>query len=283
MALLVGLVPEGEVAGDHLQQQVVHRVEDVGHASSGEIGDVHIGFDAVDAAHAGGDGGMRRLERRVVSEHGAVLVHNGEEAAVVSGVPVAPGALTLLDDALDCVAGAGDVGDRHQLRPYMGRIGLVEVRPDEQPPLAHPVGQPDDSLFDGPVEVALRGEVLPARLQFVGRHRLGLRSARHEALAVGHVHALGAFEIDEVLQGGVAERQQPQLDPGWVSLGLVRHVRPADVWRRTDGGQQVLDECPVEHLLGRDGEDDRPPALRCFQLLVAEARTRLRAQAESRE
>src|SRR5581483_1781457 len=187
------------------------------------------------------------------------------------------------DDALDGAAGAGHVGDRHELGPYMGSSALVEVGTDERPLLPYPFCQMHDAVFDGPVQIALGGEVLPARLQLARLHGRRRGAARHEAFAVGHVHAFGSFEIHEVLHGRVAEWEQPQLDTRRIALGLMGHVRPADVWRRSHGGQQVLDEGPVQHLLGRDGEDDRPPSLDGLELFSRQSRPPLGPEAEGGE
>ena len=83
-----------------------------------------------------------------------------------------------------------------------------------------------------------------------------------------------------MLQGGLAEGQQPELDPGWVALGLVGHVGPAHERGRAHGGEQVLDQGPVEHLLGRDAQDRRPPPLHRLELVLAQPGPGLRLEAE---
>ena len=62
-------------------------------------------------------------------------------------------------------------------------------------------------------------------------------------------------------QRSLAEGHERELHARRVALGLVRHVRAGDVGRRADGGEEVVDERPVEHLLGGDGEHHRAPPL----------------------
>jgi hypothetical protein len=114
-------------------------------------------------------------------------------------LPVAVGALALLDDQLDPGLGRGQVGDRGQLRPLEhlgGRLGLG--RPDEHPALAVPLDQPLQAVLDPAVQVpdglvVLRnGHELPA----VGQ-RLRLADGG-KALGVGQVHPLRALQVDEM-------------------------------------------------------------------------------------
>ena len=274
---------EGEVAGDHLEEQVVDGVEDVGDSGRRLVGDEDLGVDALDAANARRNSRVGRVERWVLRLHAAVLLEHGEEPSVMGGRPVAPGPLTLFDDALDRAPRIRDVSDRDELGPDVGGAALVEVRPDEEPLLAQPVCQRGNPIFDGAVQVTLRAEVLPARLQFTGRHRRRRGTGGDEAVAVGHVHAFGPLEVYEVLERRLAEGQQAQLDPGGIALGLVRHVRSAHVGRRAHGYQEVLDQCPMEHLLRRDGEDHSAPPLHGLELVIGETGAGLRAQAEGGE
>ena len=80
-----------------------------------------------------------------------------------------------------------------------------------------------------------------------------------EAVGIPKLEALRTLEEQEMAQGPLAEGHEGQLHPGWVALRLMRHVRPGDVRRRSHGGQQVVDEGPVQHLLGGDAEDHRTP------------------------
>ena len=54
LALLRRLMAEGEVARDHLQQQLIDGVEQAGAAAGGGVGDVDVGLDSLDPSHAGG-------------------------------------------------------------------------------------------------------------------------------------------------------------------------------------------------------------------------------------
>ena len=93
-----------------------------------------------------------------------------------------------------------------------------------------------------------------------------------EAVSVGALHAFRPLQVHEVLQRRLAEGEQPKLHPGRVALRLVRHVRPAHIRGRPDGGEQVLDHRPVQHLLAGDAEDHPAPPLDGLQLIGAAVR-----------
>ena len=197
--------------------------------------------------------------------------------------PFAPGALALLDDVLDGLTGRRCVDDRHQLWPAE-RVGahLGIARADEELLLADPVGQVDDAGLDRPVEVADGVELLAPRHD-VGRvHDRQRRTRRGEPIGVFELQALGTLEEQEVAQRPLAERHQGQLHPGRVALRLMRHVRPGHVWRRTHGGEDVVDQCPVEHLLGRHAEHDRTPSLHRLDVFGRHRRVGRGLQAECR-
>ena len=84
------------------------------------------------------------------------------------------------------------------------------------------------------------------------------------------LHALGPLEEEEVAQRPLAEGHEGELHARRVALGLVGHVRAGDVRRRADGGEEVVDERPVQHLLGGDGEDDRAPPFDRVEVLGSE-------------
>ena len=94
------------------------------------------------------------------------------------------------------------------------------------------------------------------------------------------LHALGTLEEEEVAQRSLAEGHEGELHTRRVALGLVRHVRAGDVGRRTDGGEEVVDERPVEHLLGGDAEHHRAPPLDRLEVLGRERVVGRRLQAE---
>src|SRR6266571_2653706 len=75
------------------------------------------------------------------------------------------------------------------------------------------------------------------------------------------VHALRALKEHEVAQRLLAERQQGQVHAGRVVAGGLREVRPGQVRGRAGGGQQVLHQRQVQHLLRADVEDVLAPAL----------------------
>ena len=65
----------------------------------------------------------------------------------------------------------------------------------------------------------------------------------------------------------LGERQQLHPDPGRVCVWRQREVRPLERRASPDGGQQVLDEREVQHLLLGDVDDLAPPAPRGRELL----------------
>ena len=90
-------------------------------------------------------------------------------------------------------------------------------------------------------------------------------------LRVVQVHALRALQEHEVLERGLAERQQRQVHAGRVVGGGMREVRPGQVRGAADGGQQVLHQGQVQHLLGGDVADVLAPALDRLRFLGAQA------------
>ncbi len=195
--------------------------------------------------------------------------------------PIAPGTLALLDDVLDRLAGCRRVDDRHQLRPAE-RVGahLGLLRADEQPILADLVGQVDDAGLDRPVEVTDGVELLAPR-DDVGRvHDRQGRPGRGESFGVFQLHPLGTLEEEEVAQGPLAEGHEGELHPGRVALRLVRHVRAGHVRCRPHGREDVVDERPVEHLMGRYAEHHRAPPFDGLEVFRRQRLVGLGLQAE---
>ena len=195
---------------------------------------------AVTGTHPGGNNGMGGLEIRVVTPHLQKLVEDALEAAEVGFVPIAPGTLALLDDLFDRTDGAGQVGHRHQLRPLKGaRPDLGFGWSDEKPFLAHPLGEVGEALFDAPVEMSDRSEVLQPRSDIVLAHQG--QSVIEDAQSVGVVelHPLRALEVHEVTQRLFAEGEQGQPDArGIVSSGLGQ-VRAGEMRGCAEGGEHV--------------------------------------------
>ena len=141
-----------------------------------------------------------------------------------------------------------------ELRPpevLLGRLGAR--RPDEQARRAEPRGEVLEAILDGPVELTDRVELLEVRddrvVRVVGQ-RDRLRD-RLEPFGVLDVHAVRPLEEGEVAEGGLAEWHQLDPDAGRVGVGGHREIRPGEARRGPDGGQQVLDQRQVEHLLLR--------------------------------
>ncbi len=143
-------------------------------------------------------------------------------------------------------------------------------RPDEQPFLAAGVRQVRDAGLDGPVQMPDGGEVLAARDDVAPGH--GGRGAAERGRAVGvlEVHPLGAFEEHEVAQGRLPERDKRQVHAGRVGARGLGKVRPGQVRGRAHGGQHVLHQGQVQHLLGGHVGDRGAPALDGLVLLGGE-------------
>jgi hypothetical protein len=155
-------------------------------------------------------------------------------------------------------------------------------RADEQPALAVLVRQVRDAGLDGPVQVPDRGEVLAARDDLACLHR-GQRAAEGgHPVGVLEVHALRALEEHEVAQRLFAERHQGQVHARGVMAGGVGEVRPGHVRGSADGGQQVLHQRQVQHLLGGHVRDLLAPSLDGFLLVCGEALVLRLLQAEGR-
>ena len=255
LELRIGLLGVREEPLQHQQQDLVADVEQVHHPPRHRVADqrdvrLALGRADVDREHR-----PDRVEGRVGLAELGVLVQDLDELAEVGVAPLPARPLALLQDLVDGVLRRGHVGDRDQLGPAeVGLGGLRPRRADEQPPLAVLLRQPRDPGLDGPVQVPDRGEVLAARDDVAVLH--GWHGRGRSLLERGHargvldVHALGALEEHEVAQRLLAERQQRQVHARRVVAGGLREVRPGQVRGGADGGQQVLHQRQVQHLLG---------------------------------
>jgi hypothetical protein len=118
-----------------------------------------------------------------------------------------------------------------------------------------------EPVLDRPVKVSYGREVL--RLG----HDVGLRDQRNgvvdrrvDCLRALQIHALRALEEHEVPQRRLAERHERQIDAGRVVMRRGGQAWAAEVRSRANRRQQVLHQREVQHLLGRDAEDDLPPS-----------------------
>ena len=123
----------------------------------------------------------------------------------------------------------------------------------------------------GPVQVPDGLEILAARDDLAFGHGRDRAAVGGHPLRVVQVHALRSLQEHEVLERGLAERQQRQVHAGRVVGGGMREVRPGQVRGAADGGQQVLHQGQVQHLLGGDVADVLAPALDRLRLFGAQA------------
>ena len=250
LELRVCLLGVREEPLQHQQQDLVGDVEQIhyplGHrvADQRDVG-VALGLPDVDRDHR-----PDRVEGRVGLAELNVLIQDRHELAEVRVFPVPARSLALLQDLVDGPLGRGHVGNRDQLGPAeVGLGGLRPGRADEQRRLAVLLGQVRDAGLDRPVQVPHSREILAARDDLAVLHGRRGAAVRDHPGGVLDVHALRAFEVHEVPQRLVAERHQRQVHAGRVVAGGLREVRPGQVRGRADGGQQVLHQRQVQHLL----------------------------------
>jgi hypothetical protein len=115
------------------------------------------------------------------------------------------------------------------------------------------------------------GEVLALR------HDVAARDGRGEVVGVDgrggvrELHPLRPLEEQEVLHGVAVEGAQLQVHAGRVVPRRLRQVRPPEVGRPADGGEQVVDERQVEHLLAGDVAEGAAPPLDGGPAVLVEA------------
>ena len=125
------------------------------------------------------------------------------------------------------------------------------------------LGQVLQAGLDRSVELADRVELLQMRddlVSLIVRQGDGLLDGR-EPLGILDVHPLGPLEEGEMAERGFTEGQQLDPDAGRIAVGRHREVRAGKARCCADGGEQVLDERQVEHLLLPDAQQRPPPTL----------------------
>jgi hypothetical protein len=133
-----------------------------------------------------------------------------------------------------------------------------------------PLHQPLQALLDPAVQVTDGLVVLGDGHQLIAvGQRLGLTDGR-EAFRVLQVHPLGAFQVDEVAQGPLAKPEQRDLHAWGVPARQDGEVRPVQVGRRPDRGEQVGGQGQMQHLLLGHLDDHGLPGGHLGQLLDAE-------------
>ena len=100
--------------------------------------------------------------------------------------------------------------------------------------------------------------------------------------AVRRLDALGAFEIDEMVERRAIQSMEFDDDAGGVIAARHRKIRPAEMGTAADRQRQIGDQSQMRHLLDRDVDDGAPPAPQFGRLRRVEA-IRLVFQAEGRE
>ena len=128
-----------------------------------------------------------------------------------------------------------------------------------------------------------RRVVLRARHETAGAHVAHIaRIAMLERGAVRRLDALGAFEIDEMVERRPVQAMEFDDDAGGVIAARHRKIRPAEMRTAADRQRQIGDQGQMRHLLDGDVDDGAPPAAQFGRLRRVEA-VRLVFQAEGRE
>ena len=197
-------------------------------------------------------------------------------------VVVRRGSLALLHDYVDRPLGVSEAGDRahtfqvHHLRPHLAR-GIGE----KQRLASQPLVERAQVGANGVVKVADSGVILRAGHQ----PRLCLLAnivVLDEGGAVLSFHPLRSFKEDEVLERLGVEAGEPH---GHARREVARRDREcgtAEMRPAPDRHRQVGDDHEVPHLLDRNVDDRRAPALQRLSLALGHAKLTGALQAEGR-
>ena len=101
----VGLLGVGEVALQHVKQDLVADVEEVGAARGDAVSDPRDGVVVLGWAHGREEDRSYRLEVRVSRLQLAVLVEDSDELAEVGVLPVTTCPFALFEDCVDRLVG----------------------------------------------------------------------------------------------------------------------------------------------------------------------------------
>ncbi len=251
--LVFGLYAMNEIAHEHLQQDFVAGIEQFGDASSDGIGDERDLVRIAWRSCVSGDHGSRWLKPRILLFHVEEFLRDVQKFAEVRLAPVTTCSLPLFDNRLNGLLCRSQIGDRDQLGPAEVLLGGLRAgRTDEDALLAILLHQVTESLLDATVEVADRGKVLGLGNNLViVEADTGFGSSQHRKVrSILQIHSFGALQVEKMLQGMFAKRQQGQLDPRRIVLRALGEVGMAQVGIGPDGGQQVAHQGEVQHLLG---------------------------------
>ena len=227
------LVSKGEVARDHLQQELIDGVQQV------RAGDRWWGRlcrrpaqspprPASRRPRRGGTGSKPgsslRAARWLVVAQARGSDRNGRPPSLRKSHP---------PPARRCARGPRLAASRLVIGPSSGQpkadscawwnAGPMNNRssPSLLARLARPFAQ------EGQCQVAHRGEVLgPGERSPPPPSATAPRPTGSKPSLIGGPQALRSLQVDEMLQCGLAEREQAQLHPGWVAVRLVGQVGP---------------------------------------------------------
>ena len=258
-----------EVAALDLQGDFIRGVEDIGHALGQWIFDQRDLVDVGRLAKEDRNHGTCGLEGGVGAANRQIVLQDADEFAEVRVDPIAPGALTLLDDDLDRRAGGREVGYGGQLRPLEDLRRCLRLRrSDEDIRLTVAIDEMGESPLDAAIEMANRVPFLgTARdLRIVVREWSQVTDGA-KAFGIVQRHPLGALQEHEVPERALPERHQRDLDVGRIPAGQDGEVGPLEMGRGPNRRQDVGGQRQVEHLLFDDVDDGQLPGLDPCQLL----------------
>src|SRR5437868_4916780 len=275
-----------KIAHEHLQQDFVAGVEQFGDASSGWIRDEGDLVRIAWWSHVSRDHGSRWLKPRILLLPVAVFLHDLQEFTEVRLAPITACSLPLFDNRLDGLARRSQIGDRDQFGPPEVLLGRLRAGwTNEDALLAVLLNQVTEALLNATIEMPDRGKILGLGNNLViVEGETGFGNGQHcKFRGIFQIHAFGPLQVEKMLQGMFAKRQEGQLDPWRIVLRALGKVGMAQEGMGPNGGQQVAHQGQMQHLLGSNQRNHALPAFDRFELSRRHAFAHVTLQTESRE
>ena len=112
----------------------------------------------------------------------------------------------------------------------------------------------------------------------------GFGNGQHRKFrGIFQIHAFGPLQVEKMLQGMFAKRQEGQLDPWRIVLRALGKVGMAQEGMGPNGGQQVAHQGQMQHLLGSHQRNHALPPFDSFELGRRHALAHVTLQTESCE
>ena len=145
--------------------------------------------------------------------------------------------------------------------------------------------QVTEPLLNATVEMPNRGKILGLGNDLViVEGEIGFGNGQHGKFrGIFQLHSFGPLQVEKMLQGMFAKRQEGQLDPWRIVLRALGKVGMAQEGMGPNGGQQVAHQGQMQHLLGSNQRHHALPAFDRFELSRRHAFAHVTLQTESRE